>query len=853
MKTANSFTRQRREFTKLWLRYRVPAMATVVLAVLFGAGNYAWDSYLTVNEVAHAEANDAAMDDFKRALGDPVAAQRKALANLSDDETLARYLHEADGAARAQHDAALAAALPGSLGVRLVPKGVRKTDFTGMPPLSYAALDLIRDSQRTDTPRPAEVHMVGRPEQHIALVRKVVVADELAGSVLAAFALDTLASAVAKVALDRGYVELIQRTARGRPGVLGRSGDATLKDGVGTVIAINRTRFNLVFWMPRATSAEFGAFSELLPILGAVVMLIIGALVGGVLAFRSKRRASKRVMLGGAVLAAALPDAGAEGALAAVRLANQSDGASPGVSFADMPSGVGPAPTPDDGLSDLPAGGGIEVDEGSLDFFDEADPGDSSGVAFAPAPPVANPVGASIDPAIFRAYDIRGIVGQGLDADLTRLIGRAIGTEAYERGQQALVVARDGRTSSDELRDALVEGLLSTGRDVIDIGCVPTPVLYFSTYFLETGSGVMVTGSHNPANYNGLKIMLGGETLFDDAIQSLKRRIEAGDLRDGQGELQQMDLLADYIRRVTEDLPVALGNAYKIVIDCGNGVAGIVAPKLIQALGHDVVELYCDIDGTFPNHAPDPTQPENLADLIAAVQTHNADLGFAFDGDGDRLGVVDGDGNIIWADRLMMLYASDILSREAGAGIVFDVKCSSRLRAVIEQYGGQPIMDKTGHSYMKNKLLATNAELAGELSGHIFFKERWYGFDDGMYAAARLLEILLGLKRSPVEVFARLPTGLVTPEIPLHLNEGEPFTIMDAVLSGDIALEGAEVYTIDGLRAEFVDSWGLMRASNTSPCIVFRFEGDDDAALERVKSIFKEVLRRAAPGIDAPF
>ena len=847
MKIPTSFVRQRRELTKLWLRYRVPLMGAVVLAVVFGGGNFVWDSFASAN----AEANGAPIEDFIHALGDPVSAHREALVKLSDDETLASYFYASDAAARATHGTTLASALPGSLGVRLVPKGARKVDFTGMPPLSYAALDLVRESQRSDTPRPAEVHMVGRPEEHIAILRKVMVADELAGHVLAAFPVDTLSKAVTNAALDRGYVELIQRTARAQPAVFARKGDARLKDGAGTVNPIGRTRFNLVFWMPRETRVELGAFSELLPVLGCVAILITGVLVGGLLAFRNKRRAANQVMLGGAVSVVALSDEEPEGVLASVAVGNEYYSEATGVSFADKAA----AGDGDDGLGDLPADGGIELDDGSLDLplLNEGDtePGDGAGAAMPPPSPAA--AGAGLDEAIFRANDIRGIVGQGLDADVVRLIGRAIGTEAYERGQQALVVARDGRTSSDELRDALVEGLLSTGRDVIDIGCVPTPVLYFSTYFLETGSGVMVTGSHNPANYNGLKIMLGGETLFDDAIQSLKRRADAGDFREGHGELQQMDLLADYIRRVTEDLPVALGNAYKIVIDCGNGVAGIVAPKLIQALGHDVVELYCDIDGAFPNHAPDPTQPENLADLIAAVQTHSADLGFAFDGDGDRLGVVDGDGNIIWADRLMMLYASDILSREAGASIVYDVKCTSRLRGVIEEHGGQPVMDKTGHSYMKDKLLESNAELAGELSGHIFFKERWYGFDDGMYAAARLLEILMRLKRSPVEVFGKLPTGVVTPEIPLLLKEGEPFSIMDVLLGGDNALEGAEVFTVDGLRAEFADGWGLMRASNTSPCIVFRFEGDDDAALERIKSIFRVLLARAAPGVTAPF
>jgi phosphomannomutase/phosphoglucomutase len=316
---------------------------------------------------------------------------------------------------------------------------------------------------------------------------------------------------------------------------------------------------------------------------------------------------------------------------------------------------------------------------------------------------------------IFRAYDVRGVVGRTLTVEVVRLLGLAIGSEAHERGQQTVCVARDGRASSPELAMALSEGLRESGRDVIDVGEVPTPVLYFATYYLETGSGVMITGSHNPPDYNGLKIMLGGDTLFGDDIQALKQRILSKEFTAGEGKIQVLDISADYIRRVSDDIPVALGNAFKVVVDCGNGVAGNFAPKLIRALGHDVVELFCEVDGNFPNHHPDPSQPENLQDLIAAIREHDADLGFAFDGDGDRLGVVDSDGNIIWPDAQMMLFARDVLSRNPGAEIVFDVKCTSRLAKVISRLGGKPVMFKTGHSFIKNKLKETGAPLAGEM------------------------------------------------------------------------------------------------------------------------------------------
>ncbi|MCH9674518.1 MAG: phosphomannomutase/phosphoglucomutase [Gammaproteobacteria bacterium] len=453
---------------------------------------------------------------------------------------------------------------------------------------------------------------------------------------------------------------------------------------------------------------------------------------------------------------------------------------------------------------------------------------------------------------VFRAYDIRGVVGESLNADHIRALGQAIGSEAYDRGQQAVVVGRDGRTSSPELQAALVEGLKSTGRDVIDIGLVPTPVLYFATFYLNTGSGVMVTGSHNEPEYNGLKIMLGGETLFDDELLALRARIQTGNFQAGEGNYQEMDLIAEYIRTVSEDIPVALGNAYKLVVDCGNGAAGVVGPKLFRALGHDVVELYCDIDGTFPNHSPDTSVDENLVGLIGAVAEESADLGVAFDGDGDRIAVVDGEGNIVRADRLMMLYARDTLTRNPGASIVYDVKCTSRLGAVISKLGGNPIMWKTGHSYMKRKLVESEAVLAGELSGHIFFKDRWYGFDDALYAAARLLEIFMSMNRSPTEILQKLPAGLGTPELRIAVST-EQHRALGAHFDSTVQMEGATISTIDGIRADFQDGWGLMRTSNTGSLLVLRFEAKDADALERIQGLFKDTLLQFDPGLELPF
>ena len=463
----------------------------------------------------------------------------------------------------------------------------------------------------------------------------------------------------------------------------------------------------------------------------------------------------------------------------------------------------------------------------------------------------SEPEQPQIAPVIFRAYDIRGVVGETLTEAAVYEIARAIGTMAHERGQQGIVVARDGRDSSPELCEALIKGLTSTGRDVIDIGMVPTPVLYFATYHLETGSGVMVTGSHNAAEYNGLKIMLGGNTLSGDDIKDIQNRTISGEHAVGQGDVRHADISADYVRRITEDIPVALGSSLKIVVDCGNGVAGTLAPQLLNAIGHDVIELYCDIDGKFPNHHPDPSQPENLKDLVDKVKAEGADVGFAFDGDGDRLGLVDGEGNIIWPDRQLMLLAKDVLSRNQGANIIFDVKCSRYLKSIIESNGGVPMMWKTGHSFIKNKMKEVDAPLAGELSGHIFFKERWYGFDDALYTAARFIEIFTNAKQTPTELFSELPEGVSTPELRMALTEDQHAGFMEELVE-KMAVPGVEISDLDGLRIEYSDGWGLARPSNTSPNIILRFEGENEAALERIKSEFRAAIQEIIP-VDLPF
>ncbi|HEY8555105.1 MAG TPA: phosphomannomutase/phosphoglucomutase [Burkholderiales bacterium] len=467
--------------------------------------------------------------------------------------------------------------------------------------------------------------------------------------------------------------------------------------------------------------------------------------------------------------------------------------------------------------------------------------------------PSTSGAGASIPPPeIFKAYDIRGIVGRSLTPAFVESIGHAIGSEAQARGSRRFAVGRDGRLSGPELVEALAHGLTRAGCDVLDIGQAPTPVLYFATHHLGTGSGVSVTGSHNPPEYNGLKIMVAGETLSGDAIQGLRRRLERGDLvrPETPGSVTRVDVREAYLDRITGD--VKLARRMRVAVDCGNGVAGAYAPELLRRLGCDVTALYCDVDGTFPNHHPDPSKPENLEELIRTVKGGGYDVGLAFDGDGDRLGVVAPDGSIIWADRQMILFARDVLARNPGGTIIYDVKCSRKLAEAIRAAGGEPLMWKTGHSLIKAKLKESGALMAGEMSGHIFFKERWYGFDDGLYAAARLLELLSRDPRPTSEIFGSLPNTVNTPELNLKLAEGEHHAVI-AELVARANFPDAKVTTIDGLRADFDDGFGLVRASNTTPVLVFRFEGDTPEALERIAQRFREFVLSVRPGVQLPF
>jgi phosphomannomutase / phosphoglucomutase len=455
----------------------------------------------------------------------------------------------------------------------------------------------------------------------------------------------------------------------------------------------------------------------------------------------------------------------------------------------------------------------------------------------------------NLSPSIFKAYDIRGIIDQTLDADIANLIGKAFGSEMKEQGESTVVVGRDGRLSGPSLMKALTEGLLSVGVNVVDLGVVATPMVYYGTCIpingLEAQSGIMITGSHNPPNYNGFKMVLGRKAIYGEQIKALFERIIAKQFAiTTPATRSEFDIFPSYLERISSDIKLA--RPMKIAVDCGNGVGGAFAGKLFRALGCEVTEMFCEVDGNFPNHHPDPAHIENLNDLIKQLSISDNEIGLAFDGDADRLGVVTKNGSVIFPDRQMMLYAKDVLSRNPGAQIIYDVKCTRNLGIWVEKHGGKPLMWKTGHSLVKAKLKETGAPLAGEMSGHIFFKDRWYGFDDGLYTAARLLEIL-SKESNPNQTLLDLPNAICTPELQMACAEGEPFKVLEDIKANASFTDAISINTIDGIRVEYTDGFGLARPSNTTPVVVMRFEADNQAAIERIQSAFKKAILQAKP------
>ena len=841
-----------RRFGRGHIRTAIIASLAVVVAVGGWLLLSGWSEH--VGKDARLKRQASAQNIAGR-VGERLIVYERSLADLAARPETRALFAAADPVALAAAGERHLRRFAGALKLRYILPGNYQLDHASFPPLSYASLDmLIQAEANVDTL--TEVHLHGTPTAHVVILEPVRnQTPRPAGFLHLSLSTAILNDLLSDIGPDEGYAELIQPVSDSNV-VLAMTGQAAARQAEPAKADVPGTRLQIAYWRPSIILSVVEGSGRWLPYLPALLILL------GALGFLSLQRKHARAE------AWARKMADAEAAAA-------------------------------DTLSETL----VSAAEAGEEVAPDLDDPESIMLIEIPAEEeTSTEIGSEIDPVIFRAYDIRGVVGKTLTKKAVRAITEAIGARAGALGQQRLVVGRDGRKSSPKLAKILIEALCASGRDVIDIGLVPTPLLYFATHHLDTGSGVMLTGSHNGPEYNGLKIMLAGHTLGGEDIKEIQRLSEAGEMtrfrasggesavierrtdadesagdtaqqahtaasdpdellspKKDLGKAQQTDIAAAYLRRVADDIAPAFGDAQKmkIVVDCGNGAAGVIAPELLGMLGHEVIELYCDIDGGFPNHHPDPSQPENLRALIDKVKAEGADIGFAFDGDGDRLGVVDSGGRIIWPDRQLMLLAKDVLGRNPGAPIIFDVKCSRHLQSVIEAAGGRALMWKTGHSLIKNKMKEVGAPLAGEMSGHIFFKERWYGFDDALYTAARLIEIFTQAGQKPAELFAELPEDSATPELRLPLAEAEHDDFMrqlEEKLMARIAPDQqAEVIRIDGLRIEYSDGWGLVRPSNTSPSIILRFEGKDETVLQRIQVEFAEAIRAVRPAVALPF
>ena len=785
--------------------------------------------------------------DHREKIGETLASELAQQVNIQEAAimTLLEKLASSDIARRAIEgstadllaaESRLAAMIPHVARVRLVKLGEAKPD-RGFPPLNFTSVDLIRKLEEGN--RPAAEVISAQPqlegEKWVIIAAPVTNSvDATRGTLFAHLSAKVLSQNVATG--SSGEVRIVQKVGTEPKTVAIAGGEGSEKV---YIHALNNPNW-MIHYSPSPELASSAPGSLIIFLLPPIVMLLI--CLGGI--FYSSKRS-------GASLDADLTTLAKQiSRVATGHFDGDADYKLPGFMEPNFrlrelakeppPATTRPASEVELNLASKSADDDIvdiqmvdedaqEIEEFEVDDFDSV-------VAHAASTENSAPV----NPEIFRAYDIRGIVGETLSENIARQIGLAIGSEAESRGQQSLLVGFDGREYSPALAEALIDGLVASGRDVINIGSVPTPVLFYGTHNSSTESGVMVTGCQNSPDYNGFKIVLAGKTLVGEEIKALYERIASNNFSSGSGKIDLTDLTQDYMDAIADDVVVA--QPLKVVVDCSNGIAGAIAPELLDALGCEPVPLYCDVDGSFPNHHPDPTNPKNLEDLILTVQSQGADLGIALDGDGDRIVAVTAEGDIVWPDRLLMLFARDIVSRNPGSDVVYDVKCTRHLNSVISGFGGRPIICRSGHSYIKQKLTETGALLGGELSGHICFSERWFGFDDGLYAAARLLEIVGSQEEGLADLLKEFPVSISTPEIHIDMEDSAKFDFMDT-LTNSADFEDATITTIDGLRVDFADGWGLVRASNTGPALSLRFEADNEEALEDIKGAFRELIQ----------
>lgn len=771
-------------------------------------------------------------------LAGAVTARRDLLALVLSEGRAAAALSSGDPSAIKAEEAVIQQRVAGLLQVRLLPRDASQPDPAGAAPLGYAGLDLLRRTVDSGRPSAAEIHQIKSGAPYLAMALPVNVADGNAGVLFAAWDMRFLVGLLEQSPAFQGRLQLVQGGDGGYVLAKGPGGhDGPLTEGAVEVP-------DSIWKVSYGTDPDTGGMGGLLTMASVVAAGGLALLLSVFLQWRALARDLRADMgtlvnLGEAILRRE------NGAARQAQVASTRDAIALLSQYAresrEMPAtAAAPAVRRAVPMAGLPESRtqGMEVEE--LD----SDPAELLAARPRKAPKI------DIPDTLFRAYDVRGVVGQALTGPFAELLGQAVATLVQEQGGHRVAVARDARPSSPQLAEALVRGLNAGGCDVLDIGQAPTPLLYFAMHTQPVQAGVVVTGSHNPADYNGFKIVIGDRVLDGDELLALRRRMLEGVFSQGNGSIERVDLVAEYVEAVVRE--VQLARPLKVVVDAGNGVAGDLAVATLEALGCEVVPLFCEPDGSFPNHHPDPSQPDNLASLMLEVQAQDADIGIALDGDGDRLGVIDNTGANVWPDSILMLLAADILGRHPGVDILYDVKSSRHLASFILGHGGRPIMWKSGHSRMRAKMLETGALLGGEFSGHLFIKERWFGFDDAVYAAVRVLELLALEPRGASELFAELPSSPSTPEYHLMLEEGQSRELMRA-LDAHKVFDDARLVELDGLRVEFGSGWGLIRPSNTTPSLTFRFEADDERSLEEIKSRFRDLLRRVAPDMQAPF
>ena len=853
----------------------------LILFLAVWSGQQASYSQIKIKQI---EASRTISSSVSRELSTIVTSYANVLETIASDPSIVDELVAGDSAGLERRSALLVDQFDGATALRFYQIGEFKLRDDFHPKVTYACIDLLNRIKNGNLQPPIEIHAAEKGHQHIDMIRPIrrVKGGRVIGYVQLTLETKKADQWLAQV-VGNTYVELVQ-TIDGVRTPITSAGRSELVTSDKNYYPVKGTSWHVLVWSE--------ASQVVLPINITVVFIFFLAVsLMGVVVYFLKRSVSNavRIDLNNILQLAADVMRGTKQHnyqlmmpefIEAARRVEDLRSISPSERERDDdPNAVSISNADLNQIDPLYMGAAVEVEEiDSSQMPDEFSSANVAAVKPTQNPSVNSPPSSSgagltkssfearemsapaaqeavtpsaLPPAeIFKAYDIRGIVGSTLTVQHAELIGRAVGTEVLARGLKTLAFARDGRLSGPELGQAFVKGVLQTGVDILDVGMVPTPVLYYAACEMTDGSGVMLTGSHNPPQYNGLKMMIGGDTLSGDAIQQLKAMIDSDKFSTGKGKYVNKSIAKQYIDRITGD--VKLKKPLSIVIDCGNGVAGAIAPLLFKSMGCRVTELFCKVDGNFPNHHPDPSKPENLQDLIGKVRETGADLGIAFDGDGDRLGVVDSQGNIIYPDRYLILLAQDVLSRNHGAQIIYDIKCSSNLTKAIWEKGGEPLMWKTGHSFIKAKMIQSGALLAGEMSGHIFFKERWYGFDDGLYSGARLLEVLSQLPEKSDAVFAALPDAYNTPELNIEMAEGENHEFIEQLLIQAEFGDG-NITMIDGIRADFEDGWGLVRASNTTPVLVLRFEGRDEAAMKRIQQLFKTQILAINPNLKMPF